>query len=83
MGSASIDSLTRFWVVLPEELSLIHESRPVWNGLYGNPRWYPELEDILLRRGILVAEESFPSYAMRIVPYMDRNAWSLRIYRLE
>jgi hypothetical protein len=71
------------WIVVPEELKLIYESRPVWNGIYGNPAWYPDLREILDTRGTLIAEGSFPNYAMRIVPFMDRADWRLRIYRID
>ncbi len=71
------------WIVVPEELKQIYESRPVWNGIYGNPAWYPELREILDTRGTLTAEGSFPNYAMRIVPFMDRADWRLRIYRID
>ncbi|MCK5249678.1 MAG: hypothetical protein KAJ98_06920, partial [Spirochaetaceae bacterium] len=78
-----IDEYDVRWIVLPDELEIIYNSRPVWNGIYGNPRWYPELMEILDRRGIHVDEKSFPNYAMRIVPFMNRSDWKLHIYRIE
>lgn len=87
MGDAQLESLIDEydvrWIVLPDELEIIYNSRPVWNGIYGNPRWYPELMEILDRRGIHVDEKSFPNYAMRIVPFMNRSDWKLHIYRIE
>lgn len=71
------------WIVIPGELQIIYRDRPVWNNLYGNPAWYPELLEIVESRGIPVARESFPSYAMRIVPFMDRDDWQLQIYRID
>ena len=78
-----IDHYDVKWICVPDELEFIYLNRPVWNSLYGNPRWYPELTDLLEGRGELVAEGSFPNYAMRIVPFMGREDWKLRIYRIE
>lgn len=77
-----IDEYDVRWIVLPEELEIIYNARPVWNGIYGNPRWYPELLKIIVNRGIPEASEPFPNYAMRIVPFMNRSDWVLDIYRI-
>ena len=79
---AVLEELGVRWVVLPDELEYIYARRPVWNGLYGNPRRYPELIDLLDGRGTETDRGVFPAYAMRIVPYMDCGAWSIGVYRL-
>jgi hypothetical protein len=70
-------------VLLPDELSLIYASRPVWNQLYGNPHWFEELNCILDERGTVLGRKNFPGYAIRIVPYMSRGEWFLTVYSLE
>jgi len=71
------------WIVYSRELDLIYSSRPVWNALYGNIFWYPQLMDILEQEGIVVARGNFPEYAMRIVPFMEREPWNSVIYRIQ
>ncbi len=70
------------WVVLPAELDLIYQTRPVWNTLYGAPDWYPEVLELLQRRGTLVGIHESPVYGMRIVPFMYRKSGLIRIYRI-
>ena len=78
-----IDGENIRWILLSDELEFIYSSRPVWNGIYGNPRWYPELMDIIERRGVPVSGESMPVYAMRIIPFIGRKDWSLVLYRID
>ncbi|MCK5736080.1 MAG: hypothetical protein KAH21_06350 [Spirochaetaceae bacterium] len=87
---ADEDSLNKFlqkndvrWVILTDELELVYESRPVWNALYGNPFWYPQLVGIIEDEGVEAAAGIFPDYAMRIVPYMNRKPWASVIYRIQ
>ena len=70
------------WIILPDELELIYDSRPVWNALYGNPYWYPQLMDFLEKQGAETGRGIFPDYAMRLVPYMEREPWESIIYRI-
>ncbi len=71
------------WIILPDELELIYDSRPVWNKIYGNPYWYPQLMDFIKKQGAETQRGIFPNYAMRLVPYMDRDTWELVIYRID
>jgi len=86
-GRQAVEDLLRDWdirwVLLPDELAYIHRRRPVWNDLYGNPRWYPGLDELLRERGELLDRAAFPNYAMRIVPLMGREDWFLSIYRID
>ncbi len=78
-----LDNQCVSWIVLPDELNYIYERRPVWNALYGTPGWYPPLMEILERRGEEISRGFFPNYAMRIVPLMKSNNWSVGVYRLK
>ncbi len=71
------------WIILPDELELIYDSRPVWNALYGNPFWYPQLMDYIREKGVETGRGVFPEYAMRLVPYMDRKKWESAVYRID
>ncbi|RKX69124.1 MAG: hypothetical protein DRP60_16970 [Spirochaetes bacterium] len=71
------------WIILPDELELIYDSRPVWNALYGNPYWYTQLMDFLENQGAETERGIFPNYAMRIVPYMEKEPWESVIYRID
>lgn len=73
------------WVVLPrDELALIHNARPVWNDVYGNPhRFYREIMEILERYGDEVYRFDAGIYGMRLVPYMDRRPHMVSIYRVD
>ena len=73
------------WLVLPAgELELIYSNRPVWNALYGNPyRFYPDLLELLALYGTKEAVLPSRRYAMRLVPYMQRDNWFMAVYRLK
>jgi hypothetical protein len=71
------------WVVYSRELEVIYKSRPVWNNIYGNPRWYPDLMRELEAHGLRVAAGVFPEYAMRILPLKGSGDWELQVYRLQ
>ena len=62
---------------------MIYRDRPVRNALYGNPRWYPELDAMLRRRGRVVGRFPSPTYGMRIVPYRETRAWEITVWSIE
>jgi hypothetical protein len=78
-----IDDYDVQWIVYSNELEYIHSRRPVWNDIYGNPIWYPELLSVLEKQGTMKAEGFFPGYSIRIVPLMDRGDWKSQIYRID
>ena len=69
-------------ILYPDELDVIYNERPVWNGLYGNLYpYYEEMQRFLADSCELVGVYSAPVYAMRIVPKMAQGE-RLRVYRL-
>ncbi|MDA3958426.1 glycosyltransferase family 39 protein, partial [Oceanispirochaeta sp.] len=71
------------YILFPDELDFVYESRPVWNVLYGNPsRWYPELKNFIQKKSVLIETLDSPAYAMRIQAYKYKKEWKLKIYRV-
>ncbi|MDC7223280.1 MAG: glycosyltransferase family 39 protein [Spirochaetales bacterium] len=71
------------YVVIPSELDLIYETRPVWNALYGNPfPWYGELMEFLEEEAERTASFPSPGYGTRIEAYRYRIPEETVIYRI-
>ncbi|MBI9102830.1 MAG: hypothetical protein JEY99_10475 [Spirochaetales bacterium] len=71
------------YLVYPDELDYIYNSRPVWNIMYGNLYpWYEELQSFINRRCRLSGAFSSPGYAMRIVPLRFSKEWGVRVYEV-
>ena len=71
------------YIVLPEELEYIYNSRPVWNMMYGNLHpWYPQLLEFLenkcSEKGVFIS----PSYGTRITALRHRKDWRIRVYEV-
>jgi len=71
------------YIVYPEEMDFIYESRPVWNIMYGN--LYPYYGDMTRFFSSSCKQLNVFSspYAMRIVQFSANQDWKLRIYRVE
>ncbi len=70
------------YIIYPEEMDYIYESRPVWNIVYGNI--YPYYDDMKIYLGNeceIVSEFTSP-YAMRIVKFAGDKEWSVTIYKV-
>jgi 4-amino-4-deoxy-L-arabinose transferase-like glycosyltransferase len=71
------------YIIYPEEMDFIYESRPVWNILYGNLYpYYADLTRFLENSCTQVGAFTSP-YAMRIAEYMDAQEWTVKIYRVK
>ena len=71
------------YIIYPEEMDFIYESRPVWNIVYGNI--YPYYDDMgeFLAQECEVVHEFYSPYGMRIVRFADDKEWSVKIYRVK
>lgn len=70
------------YIIYPEEMDFIYESRPLWNILYGNIYpYYEEMQKYFINSCQLVGEFK-SSYAMRISKYMYDKAWTVKIYKV-
>lgn len=71
------------YIVYPEELDYIYETRPVWNMMYGNIYpWYEDLHTFLSSSCDLEEVFSSPGYAMRITALRYSRNWEIRVYRV-
>lgn len=68
------------YIVVSDELYLLHERRPVWNGIYGNINFLPELEDYL--RNCTVARVFTDNqYGVRVTRFQNSDRdFVIRIY---
>lgn len=71
------------YIILPEEMEVIYNSRPVWNIIYGNIwPYYSDMLRFLAEDTVPVGEFTAPVYAMRITRYQNRAPWKARVYRV-
>lgn len=72
------------YIIYPEEMDIIYNSRPAFNGLYGNPAiYYMDMQDYIKNNCELVYEFNDPVYAMRIMQYTGTKVWSVKIYKVK
>ena len=72
------------FIILSDEMDFIYERRPVWNMIYGNPRYVPELRQFTEEKCTLVHQFRDNTYGIRIVGYMrsDRN-FTVQIFEVQ
>lgn len=72
------------YIIYPEEMDIIYNSRPVFNGLYGNPStYYTDMQNFIKNKCELVYEFSDSVYAVRIMQYTNTKPWSIKIYKIK
>lgn len=71
------------YIIYPEEMDLIYQERPRWNGLYGNLfPYYQDMQEFLRTKCELVYEFSDPTYGIRIASHINKQDWNVKIYRV-
>lgn len=70
------------YIIYPEEMDFIYSHRPVWNGIYGNLYYYYDNMNDFLEKECSLEKEFTSPYGMRIVRYMDKHEWSIKIYKV-
>lgn len=71
------------FIIHPEEMDLIFEQRPRWNGLYGNVYpYYEDMNNFLQHNCELISEFSHPTYGIRISEYINEKEWRIKIYKV-
>ena len=72
------------FIILSDEMDFIYERRPVWNMIYGNPRYVPELRQFTEEKCTLVHQFRDNTYGIRIVGYMrsDLN-FTVQIFEVQ
>lgn len=70
------------YLIISDELLLLYELRPVWNGIYGNINYLDQLDEII-EECVLVHEFTDNLYGVRLVRYQNSGRdFNIRIYRL-
>jgi len=71
------------YIIYPEEMDVIYQERPVWNTVYGNIfPYYDDMQKYLKESCSEIYQFTSRVYGMRIVPYMNRKDWTVRIYKV-
>ncbi|MTI56523.1 ArnT family glycosyltransferase [Geosporobacter ferrireducens] len=70
------------YIIYPEEMDFIYDTRPVWYGLYGNLVYYEEMKAFLTQKCDKVYEFTDSVYGIRIVRYMNTKDWKIKIYKV-
>lgn len=70
------------YIIFSEELDLINELRPKWDGIYGPPDYYDEMKVFIRDNCTLVHEFTDRYYGVRIVRYMGTKDWKVGIYKV-
>jgi len=71
------------YIIYPQEMDFIYNSRPVWNILYGNLfPYYQDMKTYLKNECRLVHNFTNKTYGMRIARYVGQKEWSIKIYQV-
>lgn len=71
------------FILYPEEMDIIWNTRPVYNSLYGNPAdYYESMKTFLEEDCMLVGTFTDDTYPVRIVRLMGQKERTLRIYKV-
>ncbi len=72
------------YIIYPDEMDMIYNSRPVYNGLYGNiSLYYKDMQEFMKSNCELVYKFNDPIYAMRIMEYTNTRPWTIKIYKVK
>lgn len=72
------------YIIYPEEMDFIYNSRPQWNILYGNLYpFYSQLQTFLEKETKLVKSFSNSTYGIRIASKIDEKEWGIKIYKVK
>ena len=70
------------YLIYPEGLDFIYQTRPKWNGVYGHLPYYLELKEFIREKCKLVNSFAAPAYGIEIPAYVGRKNWRISIYRV-
>jgi 4-amino-4-deoxy-L-arabinose transferase-like glycosyltransferase len=72
------------YIIYPEEMDYIYQTRPTWNILYGNLYpYYNQLQLYLEKNCQLIYQFSSPIYGNRIISQIDKKDWFIKIYQVK
>jgi 4-amino-4-deoxy-L-arabinose transferase-like glycosyltransferase len=70
------------YIVYSEELDLIHQLQPKWDGIYGSMDYYEDMKSFILENCQLTYQYTDPYYGVRIVKYINTKNWNIKIYKV-
>jgi hypothetical protein len=72
------------YIILSDEMDLIHSQRPVWNMIYGNLRYMDELHRFLDKNCVPVHRFRDNTYGIRIIQYMNSDRdFTIQIFKVK
>lgn len=72
------------YIVLSDEMDFLYQRRPVWNMIYGNPRYVPELRQFTEEKCTLVHQFQDNTYGIRVVGYMRSDLdFTVQIFKVQ
>jgi len=78
-----IDKNNIEYIIYPEEMDFIYNTRPEWNILYGNLHpYYSDMKNYLQKNTRLLYQFTDKTYGMRIVQYIGEKNWTVKIYKV-
>lgn len=71
------------YIIYPEEMDFIYNTRPKWNILYGNLYpYYSEMKQFIKKNTSLIKVFKNSSYGIRITEQIGRKNWEIKIYKI-
>jgi 4-amino-4-deoxy-L-arabinose transferase-like glycosyltransferase len=70
------------FILYSEELDLIYQLQPKWNGIYGPMENYYDMKSFIEENCQLVHQYTDSYYGIRIVRYIGLKDWTIKIYKV-
>ncbi len=70
------------YIIFSEELDLIYQQSPKWDGIYGQLTYYDDMNNFLNTQCRLVHKFTNKTYGIRISEYINRKDWKVDIYQV-
>ncbi len=70
------------YIIYSEEMEVIYEQRPKWNGLYGSLSYYEDMKSFMENKCVLIHEFTDSTYGIRIARYVNKGDWFVKIYKV-
>jgi hypothetical protein len=70
------------YIIYPEEMDFIYNTRPVWNFIYGNLYYYYEDMHNYIENNCRLVNTFNSPYGMRLSMYMYDKEWFVKIYKV-
>lgn len=70
------------FILYSEELDLIHQLQPKWDGIYGYMGYYKDMQSFINENCQLVHQFTDPFYGVRIMRYLKLKDWGIKIYKV-